>query len=195
MAFKHILEFIVIAGLLGGMPGSLSYSTGVQAQTANAVVSETRDVSKELPKVEDRFAWPKLKDLGSLGIDVTSKSAIVTDVKNGKILFAKNPNDVRPIASITKLMTALVVLESGVNLDDNIEIVASDYAAGTGYVFEIGQTIKVHDVLLGTLVLSGNDAARALARSTGMLEEDFVEQMNERAQSLGMVSTKFMDPS
>lgn len=125
----------------------------------------------------------------------TSKSSIVMDLDSGRILYQKNAHEKRLIASTTKILTALVVLENTKNLDKEVEIgeeVLKMY--GTNIYIEVGEKIKIKDLLYGLLLRSGNDAAVALAVATSTSEEHFVTLMNKKAQELGMKDSIFKNP-
>lgn len=130
----------------------------------------------------------------TMAIEDTSKSSIVMDLNSGRILYSKNPNQQRLIASITKIMTAIVTIE---NIDVNKEIeigneILSMY--GTNIYIEVGEKIKIIDLLYGLLLRSGNDASEALAIAVSGTEEKFVELMNKKAEELGMKNTIFANP-
>jgi len=126
---------------------------------------------------------------------LTSPSAILQDLHTGQVLYAKKANVRRPIASITKIMTALVVLEAA-SPDD--VVVVSARAAGTrasqlGLV--TGERISVRQLLYALLMQSSNDAAVALAEHVGGSVEAFANLMNEKADELGLHRTHFRDAS
>lgn len=127
-----------------------------------------------------------------------SYSAIALDAKTGEIFISKNPNTKLPIASITKLMTAMVFLDSGVNLDDYVTITDSDIDTlrNTYSRLKVGMQFRRRDLLLLALMSSENRAAHALARTTykGGLPV-FIHKMNEKAKSLKMTNTQFYDPT
>lgn len=127
---------------------------------------------------------------------VTAPSAILMESSSGKVLFEKNPHEQRPCASITKVMTMLLVCEaidSGkLSLDDTIT--ASAHAAsmgGSDIWLEEGETMNANDMIKATVVASANDAAVALAEHLCGSEEVFVQKMNEKANQLGMKDTVF----
>lgn len=127
---------------------------------------------------------------------VTAPSAILMESSSGKVLFEKNPHEQRPCASITKVMTMLLVCEaidSGkLSLDDRIT--ASAHAAsmgGSDIWLEEGETMSANDMIKATVVASANDAAVALAEHLCGSEEVFVQKMNEKANQLGMKDTVF----
>lgn len=127
---------------------------------------------------------------------VTAPSAILMESSSGKVLFEKNTHEQRPCASITKVMTMLLVCEaidSGkLSLDDTIT--ASAHAAsmgGSDIWLEEGETMSANDMIKATVVASANDAAVALAEHLCGSEEVFVQKMNEKANLLGMKDTVF----
>lgn len=127
---------------------------------------------------------------------ITAPSAVLMETSSGKILFEKNPHEQRPCASITKVMTMLLVCEAidngKLSLDDTIT--ASAHAAsmgGSDIWLEEGETMSADDMIKATAVASANDAAVALAEHLCGSEEVFVEKMNEKASQLGMNDTVF----
>ena len=128
--------------------------------------------------------------------EITAPSAVLMDSKTGKILYEKNPHEVRPCASITKVMTLTLVMEaldSGkISLSDTVT--TSQHASsmgGSDIWLEVGETMSVDDMIKATVVASANDAAVALAEHLCGTEDAFVTQMNQKAKSLGMKETVF----
>ena len=128
--------------------------------------------------------------------DVKAPSAVVMEATTGKILYEKSPHEKRPGASITKVMTLLLVMEaidSGkIFLTDTVT--ASAHAAsmgGSDIWLKEGETMTVDDLLKATVIMSANDAAVALAEHVAGSEDDFLRQMNEKAKALGMNDTTF----
>jgi D-alanyl-D-alanine carboxypeptidase (penicillin-binding protein 5/6) len=125
---------------------------------------------------------------------ISAPSAIVVDATTGDVAYAKDPDARRPIASTTKLMTALVALEDG-DLDATVR--APRYR---GLVIESrmgllpGERIALADLVRGLLVASANDAAFAIADAVGGSQQSFVRRMNRRAQQLGLENTSFANP-
>lgn len=129
--------------------------------------------------------------------DVRSSAALVLDRSGHSVLFARRADTAVPIASITKLMTALVVLDGKQPLDEIIEISPSDRALGKGAFsrLAVGTKLSRGDLLCLALMSSENRAAHALGRSYPGGEEAFVRTMNLKARTLGMTRTAFVDPS
>ena len=132
---------------------------------------------------------------GSLIPDLRAAAAIAFNPETGEVLWQENGQAKRPIASITKVMTALVFLEDNPDLSQHITVERSDvYAASTTYL-RANERISLNDVLHLALIPSDNAAARALARVSHGGTASFVERMNEKAIELGLENTTFADPS
>ena len=127
--------------------------------------------------------------------DIRAAAAIAFNPETGEVVWQENGTAKRPIASITKVMTALVFLEDNPDLTRDITIQRSDvYAASTTYL-RANERVSLSDVLHLALIPSDNAAARALARVSHGGTASFVERMNEKAIELGLESTSFADPS
>lgn len=127
--------------------------------------------------------------------DVRSNAVLVVDASTSAVLFARKPNHAAPIASITKLMTALVVMDSGQPLDEPIQITDADRKAVRGTPSRLGVGVKLTraDLLHVALMSSDNRAAHALGRSYPGGTRAFVQAMNAKAKALGMSHTHFAD--
>lgn len=122
-------------------------------------------------------------------------SFAVVDAESGRLLFGYNPHEQRPIASLTKIWTALVTIENS-DLDDVVTISRqATLSEGSSIYLEQGEKLKVETLLYGLMLRSGNDAAYALAEHAGSSIEGFVDLMNEKALLYGLNNTKFMNPS
>ncbi len=125
---------------------------------------------------------------------INARSALVMDFESGTILYEKNAYRKRPMASTTKIMTAIIALE---NCDLDEEVIISKKAAGMGgsvMGLKAETSIKMIDLLHGMLICSGNDAADAVAEHIGGSIEGFSELMNQKALELGAYSTSFSNP-
>jgi len=129
------------------------------------------------------------------GLNVKSTSALVLDQSGQRVLYAKNVEWVVPIASITKLMTALVVLDSGQPLDEPIKISKEDRDGlkGTRSRLTVGMSVAREDLLRIALMASENRAAAALTRAYPGGADAFVAAMNRKAAELGMWRSRFVD--
>jgi D-alanyl-D-alanine endopeptidase (penicillin-binding protein 7) len=132
---------------------------------------------------------------GQVVPDVRAAAAIIFNPVTGQVLYEENSQDKRSIASITKVMTALVFLENNPDLNEELTIERSDvYAASTTYL-KAGDKITAAELLHLLLIPSDNGAARALARNSHGGTASFIERMNEKAIELGLQNTSFADPS
>lgn len=133
---------------------------------------------------------------GAAEVGVSAQSAVLMEAESGRVLYAKDEDTQRLIASTTKLMTALVALESGHSLDEDVTIPAEAVGVeGSSLYLKAGETVKLKTLLYGMLLHSGNDAATAVALYCGGSVEDFAEQMNQKAQELGMTNSHFTNPT
>lgn len=127
-------------------------------------------------------------------LNVNAKSAILYDMETGRILWGKNINVKRPMASTTKIMTAVIALEKG-NLDDTVTASPKACAiSGSSIWLQPGEKLKLKDLIYGMMLKSGNDAATAVAQHIGGNVETFVEMMNKKAIDLGAYNTSFANP-
>ena len=123
----------------------------------------------------------------------TSKSSIVMDIDSNRVLYEKNANEKRLIASTTKIMTALLALESNKmdNLVEAKEEILKMY--GTSIYLSLHEKMKLRDLVYGLMLRSGNDAAIVIATYLSGSEEEFVKKMNKKAKEIGMVNTTFQN--
>lgn len=154
-----------------------------QVFSLGEVVPDSNIIQAEFPR----------KTGNSLGVKLNSEAAIVIDVVTGKILFSKNAFSKRAPASLTKIMTAKVILDLKKDLDYTVEISeeSTDLIERT-IGLEAGENVKASDLLNAALITSANDAAEALAEdfSEGDLEE-FIEKMNKEVQKMELKNTNF----
>ncbi|MFR9252744.1 MAG: D-alanyl-D-alanine carboxypeptidase family protein [Oscillospiraceae bacterium] len=126
-------------------------------------------------------------------LEVSATAAVLMDADMGQVLYEKNGDRQMLIASTTKIMTALVVLEHAAP-DDVITVTPDHMAEGSSMYLRAGETVRVEELLYGLLLCSGNDAALALTECAGGLTP-FVAMMNEKAAALGMAHTSFANPN
>ena len=131
-------------------------------------------------------------------VDISAPSALLMEASTGQVIYEKDADSKRPPASVTKVMTLLLIFdalqEGKIHLED--EVTTSEYAASMGgsQVFlEEGETQDVETMIKCIVIASGNDASVAMAEHIGGSEQEFVRQMNERAAGLGMQNTHFVD--
>ena len=128
--------------------------------------------------------------------DTSAKAAVVIDGNTGQILYSKNCNERLPMASTTKIMTALLLCELGGDLSKQIvttrEMVTVE---GSSMGLQVGDTVSYNDLLYGMMLASGNDAANTTAIAIAGSTSEFVKLMNKRAVQMGLVDTNFVTPS
>lgn len=130
-----------------------------------------------------------------LCIDTSATSAILIDTDSGRILYSKDIHNKRSVASISKIMTAIVAIESG-KLDDEVTIGPEiEDAYGSGIYIKQNEHMKLRDLVYGLMLRSGNDAALAIANYVGGDVSSFVNMMNDKAKDLGMKNSIFNNPS
>jgi D-alanyl-D-alanine endopeptidase (penicillin-binding protein 7) len=127
--------------------------------------------------------------------DVRAEAAIIYNPETGEVLWENHSRDPRSIASITKVMTALVFLESGAPLSTEVVVERSDVLRASTTYLRRGYKLSADDLLNLLLVGSDNAAARALARVSPMGYDGFIARMNDKARELGLESTTYADPS
>lgn len=123
-----------------------------------------------------------------------AQAAALIDVTSGRMLYSKNGDERMRIASLTKIMTAIVAIEQG-NLKDSVKVSKNSFAKeGSSLFLKLGEEMSLENLLYGLMLRSGNDAASAIAEHVGGSEEGFVLMMNEKAMALGLSDTHFMNP-
>ena len=170
------------------------------------VWSDGEEISKELYQRTEAVAAAAIVNTDSFvdktadqtNFDVPAKAALLMDEGTGQVLYAKNADAPLPIASITKVMTMLLVFEAmdagRFALNDTVPISANAYSMGGSQIWlEPGEVFTVEELLKAVAVSSANDAAVALAEFVGGSEGVFCDMMNKRAQQLGMENTHFVN--
>jgi D-alanyl-D-alanine endopeptidase (penicillin-binding protein 7) len=165
----------------------------VRSRQAAAARVKAAQVARQVREVaEPRF---KLDDTGALVPDVRAEAAIIYNPENGKILWEENSQNQRSIASITKVMTAVVFLENNPDLSETVVVTPVDVRAASTTYLRAGYVLTKNDVLHLMLIASDNAAARVLARVSPYGSEAFVRRMTEKARELGLTNTSYADPS
>lgn len=142
------------------------------------------------------FASLFLAATGARAFDTAAKAAIVIDYRTGAVLFEKNADERIPPASMSKLMTAFMVfdqLKSGrLRLDDAVLVSERAWKMGGSQMFlEVGERVRVEDLIRGVIIQSGNDACVTLAEAIAGSEEEFARRMNDKAKELGLSGSSF----
>ena len=128
-------------------------------------------------------------------VETGARAAVLIERNTGMVLLCHNENEPLPMASTTKVMTALLALEKG-NLDDVVTVGRNAYGVpGTSIYLNLGEHITLRNLLYGLLLASGNDAAVAIAEHIGGSVEAFCAMMTERAAELGCENTVFVNPN
>jgi D-alanyl-D-alanine carboxypeptidase len=155
---------------------------------------KTQPQTKEIPAYIAQINKPLKRNEEFVAPIIEAKSALVIDLETNQELFNQNPTEKLPIASITKLMTALIILEE--HPMEEIVTITKESTEITGskiWLFQ-DEKISIRDLLYAILIHSANDAAHALAIHNGGSVDKFVEKMNQKAQSIGLQNTNFSNP-
>lgn len=131
---------------------------------------------------------------GQASIDVSANNAVLIELNTGEILFEKQAHEIQSIASITKLMTAIIAIESNKMDEEAVTSRRAIYTEGSSIYLEQGEKMTIRDLVYGLMLRSGNDAAVAISEYIGGSVEGFVYLMNEKASWLGMTRTNFTNP-
>ncbi|MFA5792603.1 MAG: D-alanyl-D-alanine carboxypeptidase family protein [Candidatus Gracilibacteria bacterium] len=176
MFFQSLLSLLFASTL------HLAYANDASPQFDDSILLGV----SPLPIEEENAGQPAQMSAGSI---------LAIDLKSQSILFEKDSNIKRPIASLTKLMTAYIILEEN---DPNSVVNVSTNASGTGgsrMGLQAGEQITIKDLLYGLLIESGNDASVALAEFNAGSESEFINKMNIRANALGLNNTHYANTS
>lgn len=126
--------------------------------------------------------------------EITAKSALIYDLGNQKVLFSKNPKERLPLASLTKIMTAIVAIESA-KKDDQYVVTQDNLVGENSMGLSGGETLTLEELLYGLILTSGNDAGEALASNYPRGRNQFIMAMNNKAKALGLKDTHFTNPT
>ena len=184
---------VIGAKLLTAVLGALILATaGIRPASAAAIDGPIAGGSSALRAAKPSHHAPRRDEPLLL-----SASVIVWDETDSAELLARHPDTANPIASITKLMTAMVVVEGGQSLDESLEITADDakLARWSSSRLAVGTLLSRGDMLHLALMSSENRAAHALARNYPGGVDAFVAAMNAKAKALGMTNTRFVEPT
>lgn len=174
---------------------SMTFSSGYQLPLISVFDSGdgSTTVSLESLELDDNKIIPHKINNQSLGVKISAVSAASMDKDSGIVLWQKNATQIRSIASITKLMTALVFLDYNPGWNTELTMIEKDEInGGTNHILR-GEVVTVKDLFFTSLVASDNNATRALVRSTGLSAEQFIQKMNDKAKELSLSNTSFVD--
>lgn len=197
---KKVIVILIIAGMvLGSVAMAVVYCFADEADSQGAAAAEADSQAKaesgETEGEESAGEADGENAEASGEPEITAESAILYCENTGEIIYAKNAKTVMKPYSITKLLTALLAVR---NLSMDQVVTVSATAAGQGgstMELKEGEQLTVEELLYGTLVVSGNDAAYALAEAVSGSVSDFVDLMNKTAANIGCRNTKFANPS
>lgn len=206
---KTFAAALLSLSLLATLPSvATAADTPSKAKSSAKSGSKTTTPTRKVRSVVVRKAAPVVAAVPTFGqvaglhavedpLALKSSVAYVLDQDTNEVLFSKNPQAVLPIASITKLMTALVVVEAGLSLDEKLTVSQDDVDTEkfTRSRLAVGTTLTRGDMLHLALMASENRAAHALGRHYPGGLEAFVAAMNAKAQSLGMTDTHYVEPT
>lgn len=190
MILNICLVFIILAEILGFSQAQEKFLFSKDQE----LIKEVKVLGeKSLPQIELKEINPLPVDDSSKSVETKAKSAAILDLKTNKILFQKNANESLPVASITKLMSAVALIEN-FDLDQTVTVpYKSAYPIGSKMHLYPGEQIKAAELVQGMLIASANDAAKALEEHFG--KEAIVEKMNLKAEFLGLADTHFVEVS
>jgi D-alanyl-D-alanine carboxypeptidase (penicillin-binding protein 5/6) len=189
-----VCALAVTHGCTAGLPTFTAYAENSENQIVTTSITENQPVTTSITQENTDTILTGSADV----LNLTSASAILMEASTGQIIYEKNSNTSVAPASITKIMTLLLIfdaLEAG-NIKLTDEVTVSEYAASMGgsQVFlEAGEVQTVDTMIKCIAVASANDACVSMAEFIGGTEDAFVEKMNERAKGLGMESTHFVN--
>ncbi len=165
------------------------------ARQRRAQLAQARAAAQAKALKEAQTPLYKFDDKGAIVPDIRAAAAIIYNPQNGQILWESNSQDQRSIASITKVMTAVVVLEGTPDLSESVVVQRADVRNASTTYLRAGDRVTKEDLLHLLLIASDNAAARVLARTSSHGAGGFITRMNEKAAELGLASTKYADPS
>jgi serine-type D-Ala-D-Ala carboxypeptidase (penicillin-binding protein 5/6) len=190
---------MAVGGVTAGCSGApaFDYASGVTRPSARPAAPSATAQPRTSPTAAPVPSGPRIEVAGTPR-GVKAKAGILTDAVTGQVLWAKQPDVERPIASITKVMTAYLVIQAG-HLDQKITIPKAvlDYVwkyGATSAGLHPGEVLTAGELLYGLLLQSGADAAYALATAYGPGLPAFIAKMNATARQLGMLHTHFTSP-
>ena len=164
--------------IVSPLPSFLSITTNQEVSTINLW----------LPILQNFFGNKNIAP------DITANSALMLDINSQKVLYQKNPTEKLPMASLTKIMTAIIALENP-KPDDKYLVHSSDLVGEDSMGLDTGEILSRDELLYGLILHSGNDAAETLASNFKGGRVAFVKAMNDKAKSLGLKNTNFTNPT
>jgi D-alanyl-D-alanine endopeptidase (penicillin-binding protein 7) len=176
-----LTTLVACPAMMAGSAQAASSPVTISASTQNAATAPKKKATR---KRRVRRAPPG---------GVWASSAIVLDPATGKVLYEKNAERSVPIASLTKLMTALVFIEQKPDLDRLVEVTRTELTGGGQTQLWNREMVSLRDLLHMSLMCSDNVATRVLARESGLAFDDFLARMNQKSLELGLTHTRFVE--
>ena len=183
------------AGAAASAPKRVSATARARARAARIRAARAKTARSAKALVEAKTPRYRTDEAGNVLPDLRAAAAIIYDPATGKVLYEENSQDERSIASITKVMTAIVFLETATDLNVEVQIVRSDTLRASTTYLRTNDRVRVADLLHLLLIPSDNAAARALARLSPLGYDGFIARMNQKADDLGLDHTAYTDPS
>lgn len=196
---KFLIGFCLSLFVLAGSIFAIFYYSQV-VESSDAIASPVPSVLTKIfaPQTNNDFWLPAaahIKTASDKQPEIQAKSALSYDLTTNTVLFDKNSSEKLPIASLTKVMTAIVALEN-LHPEDEIKVNARAAAIGENSMgLTLGEKLTVKELLHGVFLLSGNDASETLAEGSPFGRENFIFQMNKKAEDLGLTDTRFTNPT
>lgn len=194
--WKRGLAALLCGALLGaGIPAPL-------AEDIPAIIAEQdsgENIAELIAETEaEEWMKPVTAPTNSASLEIGGKGAVLMDAASGQVLYERDAHKRLPIASVTKVMTLLLVMEAidngQISLKDNVTCSATAASMGGSQIWlKENETMTVHELVKAAAVVSANDACAALAEHISGSVEGFVAAMNDRAKELGLKDTKFLD--
>ena len=193
---RRLLRYVVVAGV-AWLAWSVSADAGYRPTVDPPSSTETwvPGVAPRTPPQAGGAPPPAREVRGIPAPRVRAHAAIILDPVTGETLWERNSRELRPIASITKVMTVMLFLESQPDLSREVVISRQDVRRASTTYLRRGERVTIRDLVHLALVASDNAAARALARVSPWGTKRFVTRMNAKAAELGLLQTRFTDPS
>jgi D-alanyl-D-alanine endopeptidase (penicillin-binding protein 7) len=178
------------AGAAGGVPAGPTQLVAATSAKQNPTPRRRRRARR---RPAQALRLPAVTPYGIPRLHV--KAAYVVDESTGRVLFQKNPERILPIASLTKLVTAMVLLDTDPDWDRAVEILPEDVKNSSRSHIRPREEITIRDLIHASIMSSDNVATKALARTCGLTPDEFVTRMNAKAVALGLTGTHFVEPT
>ncbi len=196
---KKVTVLVILITIIAILSVSYFKSQVVQVQNENIIspIPQFLNITNNNQVSSISLWFPTLTKFlfgSSNAPQISAKSALVTDTTTGKTLYEKNPKEKLPMASLTKIMTAIIGLENP-KQDDKYHVTQADIVGEDSMGLSAGETMSLEELLYGLILNSGNDAAETIATNYKGGRSAFIKAMNEKAKALGLTNTNFTNPT